>query len=191
MLDFEADVPDLKKYRDRVELMRTPTNLRKPLDENESNKFEFAHLADQIYLDHAANTIYMSSLIKAYQEKLVASLFSNPHSQSQSGQYTSALVSSIREKILTHLLDTSSSEYDLVFVANATAGLKLLAECIRPECFAYLIDNHTSVIGMREMTSSNHADVYCVSQSIINDNNEDDYLTFKLVKSKSDKSNKM
>lgn len=177
MLDFEDDVPDLKKYRDRVESMRTP------------NKFEFAHLADQIYLDHAANTIYMSSLIKSYQERLAASLFSNPHSQSQSGQHTSALVSSIREKILTRLLDTSSSEYDLVFVANATAGLKLLAECIRPECFAYLVDNHTSVIGMREMTSNDHADVFCVSQSI--NDNENDYLTFKLVKSKSDKSTKM
>lgn len=186
MLKFEENY-DLKNYRDRIELMRSP--------EPQANRttrdvpFEFPHLGNQIYLDHAANTIYMSSLIRSYHERLVShtnaatwSLFSNPHSQSQSGQYTGSLVDATREKILTYLLDTNSSEYDLVFVANATAGLKLLGECVRPGCLAYLADNHTSAIGMRELTESN-ADVYCISSN--NDHsdndNDDDNLIFKLI----------
>lgn len=145
---------------------------------------EFAHLGDQVYLDHAANTIYAASLIEDYKQKLTDpsnwSLFSNPHSQSQSAQYTRAYIKMIREKILSKLFNTSSSQYDIVFVQNATYGLKLLAESFQFEtelddssnsdttgsCFAYLNDNHTSVIGMREIVWSRYpsTEVYCVME---------------------------
>lgn len=165
---------DVKKYRDQMESFRSPKH----------ESYEFSHLSNQIYLDHAANAIYMSSLIKSYQNRLLDSdsnewcLFSNPHSRSQSGEYTSSLVESIREKVLSVLFETSSVDYDLVFVANATAGLRLLGESLRPACLAYLADNHTSVIGMREIESNTC--VYCAHED------HNGMFTFKLVKSSSE-----
>lgn len=151
MLDSDLE----KQYRNQIESMRS------------MNHSEFFHLSDQVYFNHAANTIYLSSLIKAYHDKLTAnsnwSLFSNPHSQSQSGIYTNLLVDSIREKILANLFGTSSVEYDLVFVLNATAGLKLLGESFGADRLVYFLDNHTSVIGMREIGT--YSEVYCVNQN--------------------------
>lgn len=84
------------------------------------------------------------------------------------------------------LFNTNPNEYDVVFVMNATHGLKLLAETFnfnevtekdykdatsdqKPFCsyFAYLIDNHTSVIGLREIVWSNHplTQTYCLFES--------------------------
>jgi molybdenum cofactor sulfurtransferase len=105
-------------------------NLRN-LKENESES-EFEHLRNEIYLDHAANAIYMQSLIKDYYHKLAKSnyssmnfLFSNPHSKHQSGLYTNFLVEQTRNKIL-KLFNTVDSEYDVVFVSNATQGINNL-----------------------------------------------------------------
>jgi len=60
-----------------------------------NNSAEFSHLFNKVYLDHAANAIYMNSLIKDYHDKLtnqnlhekdlVSSFFSNPHSHNLSG----------------------------------------------------------------------------------------------------------
>jgi molybdenum cofactor sulfurtransferase len=157
---------------------------------------EFAHLADQIYLDHAANAIYTSSTIDAFKKKITAashrdssssswSLFSNPHSHSQSAQYTSMCIELTREKILRKLFNTNSSEYDLVFVHNATHALRLLAESFcfedtvsdlnddsgdddqKAARFVYLSDNHTSVVGVREIVwqKRHRVDVYCLNES--------------------------
>jgi molybdenum cofactor sulfurtransferase len=87
----------------------------------------------------------------------------------------------VRQKIL-DLFNTSQNEYDVVFVMNATHGLKLLAETFNfnevieiDDCkseesshqssyFAYLNDNHTSVIGLREIVWYNHplTETYCL-----------------------------
>ena len=158
---------DLNKYRCQIESMRSG-------DQN-----EYPHLNKQVYLDHAANAIYPASLIRAYERRLTSSdnwsLFSNPHSHSQSAAYTTTLVDSVREKILSSLFESSSKDYDLVFVSNATAGLKLLGECFKPDCLAYFLDNHTSVIGMREIIEPN-SHVLCVSEGLDGD------LQFKVVK---------
>ena len=138
---------------------------------------EFAHLNQKIYLDHAANTIYMKSLIHDYYLKLTdsTSLFSNPHSHSESGIYTHNYVNLTRQNVL-NLFKTSSNEYELIFVSNATNGLKLLAETFQfssgsvgdqKASFAYLNDNHTSVIGMRELAwSRGYCDVFCVYEDL-------------------------
>lgn len=157
---------------------------------------EFAHLAGEVYLDHAANAIYPSSLISEYSKKLTDetcqgtwSLFSNPHSQSQSGAYTSLRVQLTREKILRRLFNTDNGEYEVVFVNNATAGLKLVAENFRftsgSSCFAYVMDNHTSVVGMREIAWSNGCRVYC----LIEDENQLEKFNSKLVERKLDSPN--
>lgn len=152
----------------------------KTLRLNKDNNGEFAHLSDQVYLDFAANSIYMASLVQEYTNKLIKnepiSLFSNPHSHSQSGIYTNLYVDTTRQKVL-NMLNSNQNEYDVVFVMNATQGLKLLAESFNFDLdeqteigessnFAYLNDNHTSVIGMREIVWKNSPDtnIYCVNE---------------------------
>lgn len=180
-----------------------------------SDSNEFNNLKNQIYLDYAANSIYPSSLIKQYYEKLTIhdessgswSLFSNPHSHSQSGFYTNLFTQSTRQKIL-GLFNTNLNEYDVVFVQNATSGLKLLIEsfnfgrfdsskvssepCSKPY-FAYLNDNHTSVIGLREivwslrsgvdvhfLTENESCEGFFDSKLIENFNNNQQYLNSAL-----------
>jgi molybdenum cofactor sulfurtransferase len=56
-------------------------------------------------------------------------------------------------RILQHF-DTTPEEYTVVFTSGCTAALKLLAESFQfgdEAEFAYHYDNHTSVIGMREI----------------------------------------
>lgn len=137
------------------------------------NSDEFDNLKNVTYLDHAANALYMKSLIHDYycqltssngHSRLTTSLFSNPHSQSESGLYTNLLVNLTRQKILS-LFNTNLNEYDVVFVSNATHACKLIAEifdfCDR-SVFAYLNDSHTSVIGMREIAKCKEANIYCL-----------------------------
>ena len=98
---------------------------------------EFDHLGDEVFLDHAANGIYMSSLIKDFYEKCTSSenngklststFFTNPHSHNQSGSYTKLFIDVTRQKLL-RLFNTSQNEYDVVFVQNATYVLKDLTE---------------------------------------------------------------
>jgi selenocysteine lyase/cysteine desulfurase len=163
----DTDKKPVEKYTAQMEGLRS------------ADSSEFAHLSDQIYLDHAANAVYMASAVEAFTRKLTSktvstagwSLFSNPHSHSQSAQYTGMCIELIREKILQTLFNTNSREYDLVFVHNATQALKLVAESFNfggdGARFVYLSDNHTSVVGMREIVwqkRSPRVGVYCLNE---------------------------
>ncbi|UKZ79228.1 hypothetical protein TrVFT333_006978 [Trichoderma virens FT-333] len=77
--------------------------------------------------------------------------------QSPLGSSPSQLSSSRIDQVRVHLLDffkADPDQYDLVFVANATAGVKLVVEGMRSlpggYVFAYHQACHTSVIGARE-----------------------------------------
>ena len=150
---------------------------------------EFDHLGDEVFLDHAANGIYMSSLIKDFYEKCTSSenngklststFFTNPHSHNQSGSYTKLFIDVTRQKLL-RLFNTSQSEYDVVFVQNATYALKVLAESFsfistvktgqksqKAPIFAYLNDNHTSVMGMRDLVAqSSNCKIFCLFETL-------------------------
>ena len=74
----------LNQYIEQIEKFRS------------SDNSEFSHLSKKIYLDHAANGIYMNSLIKDYHDQLtkrnkhdqdlLSTFFSNPHSHNLSGK---------------------------------------------------------------------------------------------------------
>lgn len=57
-------------------------------------------------------------------------------------------------------LGANPDDFDLVFVSNATAGLKLVAECIREQdggfWYGYHRDAHTSLVGVREYAAEHH-----------------------------------
>ena len=148
------------------------------------------------YLDHAGTTLYCQSQLEAYHKELTTSLFGNPHSRSDSSQLTSNAVEETRNLTLSHF-NTDNDTYSVVFTAGATASLKLLAETFawkktvksknhfiyvgdnidennkvvghNESVFCYLEDDHTSVLGMREVAIEKGASVVCFrEQDIIN-----------------------
>jgi molybdenum cofactor sulfurtransferase len=119
----------------------------------------------RIYLDHGGTTIYSRSLIEAFSEKMMYNLYGNPHSASDPAKLSGHAVDSIREKAL-HFFKADPEHFDLVFTANATAAIKLVAESFRDLAsassvsgnfwYGYHKDAHTSIVGVRECTNGNH-----------------------------------
>ncbi|KAI1706392.1 aminotransferase class-V domain-containing protein [Ditylenchus destructor] len=133
----------------------------------------------RVYLDHAGATLPSSELLKSVAESLTITdlCLGNPHSRHYSGQSTTSLIENARNRILGYF-GVSSSSYVVVFTANATAALKLVAENFNfgstsgskdfrvsenlveeihgteyPSTLMMLRDSHTSVVGMRNVAS--------------------------------------
>ncbi|TDZ13042.1 Molybdenum cofactor sulfurase [Colletotrichum spinosum] len=113
---------------------------------------------DSVYLDHAGATLYSKSLIDRFSADLLGNLLGNPHSASTPSQYTTSRIEDVRLRLLDHF-NADPEDFDLVFVANATAGIKLVSEAFRslPNGFhfAYHEACHTSIVGVREEALSN------------------------------------
>ena len=94
-------------------------------------------------------------MIEAFSHTLTSNLFGNPHSLSASSQLSTRRIDDIRLRAL-RFLNADPDEFDLVFVANATAAIKLVAEALRDSSphgfwYAYHSDAHTSLVGVREL----------------------------------------
>lgn len=119
------------------------------------------------YLDHAGTTIYAQSLVLQISEDLSSNLFGNPHSASPSSELSSIRVENVRSRVL-RFFKADPDQFDLVFVANATAAIKLVADAFRdynhglaakgpPDFFYhYHRDCHTSLVGVRELATQAH-----------------------------------
>ncbi|KAI1146183.1 molybdenum cofactor sulfurase [Nemania diffusa] len=131
-------------YNDRIEAIR---------------KEEFPMLHDSIYLDHAGTTLYSKSLVDSFATEMVANLYGNPHSASASSQYTTLRIENVRHRVL-QFFNADPAEFDLVFVANATAGIKLVSDAFRgfPEGFNYCYHQacHTSLVGVRQEAENSY-----------------------------------
>jgi molybdenum cofactor sulfurtransferase len=108
---------------------------------------------DTTYLDHAGTTLYSKSLIDRFSADMVANLYGNPHSASNASQLTTRRIEDVRLRLL-QMFNADPHEFDVVFVANATAGIKLVMEAFRDQdggfWYGYHRDAHTSLIGVRE-----------------------------------------
>lgn len=94
-----------------------------------------------------------------------AHIFGNPHSQSPSSLHSTLRVESARFQAL-KFFGADPKYFDLIFVANATAAIKLVVECLsdyrREENgrtlqgyrYGYHADSHTSLVGAREISKS-------------------------------------
>ncbi|PGH04643.1 hypothetical protein AJ79_07040 [Helicocarpus griseus UAMH5409] len=118
---------------------------------------EYPSLRETTYLDHAGTTPYATSLIDAFSRELKDNLFGNPHSASASSQLSTRRVDDARLRVL-RFFNASPDDFDVVFVANATAGIKLVADALR-DCdvsgfwYGYHVDAHTSLVGVREVAT--------------------------------------
>jgi len=116
-------------------------------------------LSGTTYLDHAGTTLYSKSLIDAFSADMMSSLLGNPHSASTSSQLSTRRIEDVRLRVL-QLFNADPDLFDLVFVANATAGIKLVMEGFREEksgfWYGYHGDSHTSLVGVRESAGAGH-----------------------------------
>lgn len=91
-------------------------------------------------------------------------LYGNPHSANEPAKQSGEVVDGVREKTL-RFLGADPKHFDLVFVANATAGIKLVADAFRDLAektttrsfwYGYHKESHTSLVGVRELTNGDH-----------------------------------
>lgn len=115
------------------------------------------------YLDHSGTTIYARSLVEAFARDMTSNLYGNPHSANTPAERSGHVVDTVRIKAL-EFLGADPAHFDLVFVANATAGIKLVADSFRDLSektksgsfwYGYHKDCHTSLVGVREFTKGN------------------------------------
>ncbi|KAI0139796.1 pyridoxal phosphate-dependent transferase [Pestalotiopsis sp. NC0098] len=109
-------------------------------------------------------TIYAKSTVEQFTQKMLLNLYGNPHSENLPAQRSGAVVDEVRAKTL-QFLGADPKHFDLVFVANATAAVKLVAESFRDLAeksregrfwYGYHRDSHTSLVGVREYTHGRH-----------------------------------
>jgi len=91
--------------------------------------------------------------MERFAADMMSNLLGNPHSASPSSQLSTNRIEDTRLKALS-FFNADPNQFDLIFVANATAGIKLVMEALR-ECdggfnYGYHRDAHTSLIGVRE-----------------------------------------
>ncbi len=115
---------------------------------------EFARLDDtgEVYLDYTGSAIPGRSLLTAYQHLLETGPFGNPHSVHLASRRSAALIEDARAAVL-EFFGADAATHAVIFTANATAAIKLVAEGYRfsPSCgLALTADNHNSVNGIRE-----------------------------------------
>lgn len=91
--------------------------------------------------------------MESFSSEITSTLYGNPHSGSSPSQLSTARIEDVRMNLMS-FFGADPEEYDLVFVANATAGVKLVIDGMRSQPggwhYAYHEACHTSLIGARE-----------------------------------------
>lgn len=95
----------------------------------------------------------------SFSKDMMSNLLGNPHSASSSSQLSTRRIDDIRLRVL-RFFDADPDLFDLVFTANATAGIKMVMEAFRENkqgfWFGYHMDSHTSLVGVREAAMAGH-----------------------------------
>lgn len=113
-------------------------------------------------------------MITRFSSLLLSSLYGNPHSFNTPAKLSGDLVDSIRLKTL-GFLGADPAHYDLVFTANATAAIKLVADSFRDLAdqsrsksfwYGYHRDAHTSLVGVRELTSPSEGRCFASDEEV-------------------------
>jgi molybdenum cofactor sulfurtransferase len=120
---------------------------------------EYPQLAYTTYLDHAGTTLYPQSAIQSFARDMTDNLYGNPHSASASSSLSTAVVDEVRKEVLRRF-SAPADQFDIVFVPNATAAIKLVAQAFQDQergfWYGYHRDAHTSLVGVRELAQNGH-----------------------------------
>ncbi|KAF4455401.1 hypothetical protein F53441_2190 [Fusarium austroafricanum] len=99
-----------------------------------------------------------------YPNMAQGNLWGNPHSENLPAKLSGEMIDNIRAKTL-DFLGADPEHFDLVFVANATAAIKLVSDAFRDIgektptkafWYGYHKEAHTSIIGIRALSSSDY-----------------------------------
>ena len=120
----------------------------------ELRKREFSRLDEQhhTYVDYTGSALYGVSQLHAHQALLLGGIYGNPHSESPASRKSTAAIDRVRDIVL-RFLGVDASTHAVIFTANATAAIKLVAESypFAPGTKCVLsVDNHNSMNGVRE-----------------------------------------
>ncbi|GAA5885063.1 hypothetical protein JCM6882_007214 [Rhodosporidiobolus microsporus] len=128
---------------------------------------EWPALRAETYLDHAASPPAPLTPVQRFASTLATTLLTNPHSASPSGTATSSAIDVVRGRVLTELFGVKKERldrWDVVFTAGgATQGIRLVGDAWgwrkkeemsgRPG-LSYLVESHTSLVGLRGIALS-------------------------------------
>lgn len=126
------------------------------LDDLRRRDFQRLDAGGQVYLDYTGGCLYPASLVQQHAELLQQLVLGNPHSQNPTSLAATHLVEQARDDVL-DFFRADPEEYLVIFTANASGALKLVAESypFTPDgCFVLAADNHNSVHGIREYARS-------------------------------------
>ena len=121
-----------------------------------------------VYADYAGCPPVPPGLVRAclgrLEEQLARGVLRNPHSERvEAGGGTSSTLSSSSSIVDALRVETlrycraSSREYVFVLTSGATAGCRIVGEVFGVDEFAYLVDNHTSVVGVSGVAGRSRA----------------------------------
>lgn len=137
--------------------------MRAALDAGALRAHEFARLdaGGVVYLDYTGAALYPASLVRRDARRLATRVLGNPHSESLPSSESTEALDEARRRTL-RLLDADPAEYDVVFTANATGAIRIVAEAFPFTNGSRLVlsaDNHNSVNGLRVAASRRGASI--------------------------------
>ncbi|HUJ12643.1 MAG TPA: aminotransferase class V-fold PLP-dependent enzyme [Thermoanaerobaculia bacterium] len=115
---------------------------------------EFSRLDEQrhTYADYTGSALYGASQIRAHYALVAEGIFGNPHAESPASRASTEAIDRVRDIVL-RFFDADASTHEVIFTANASAAIKLVAESYPFDSArgcVLSIDNHNSVNGIRE-----------------------------------------
>ncbi|MFF0233739.1 aminotransferase class V-fold PLP-dependent enzyme [Micromonospora sp. NPDC005254] len=137
------------------------------IDELRATEYQHLDRHGQVYLDYAGAGVTAQAQVRAHHDRLLASLYGNPHSESPTSVAAGSLVESTRRAVL-DFFHADPAEYAVVFTPNASGACRLVGEAydFGPAApFALTWDNHNSVNGIREYARAADAPVRYVPLS--------------------------
>ena len=114
---------------------------------------EFSRLdrTGHVYLDYTGSALYPASIVRRHGRLMAGTVLGNPHAESGPSRASTAAIETARRLTL-RLFDADPAVYDVVFTANASGAIRLLAEAFPFTAGSRLVltaDNHNSVNGLR------------------------------------------
>lgn len=136
------------------------------------------------YLDYTGSSVYTNSQLDAVFKDLRGHVYGNPHSANPSSTLASERVEEARDAVLKYF-NADPAEYQIVFTRSATEALKIVGETYpwgpRSE-FAYLRENHNSVLGVREYAMAKGGRFHAINETSVEawvrDSSGDDVTRF-------------
>src|SRR3954462_9271812 len=129
-------------------------NLRDEIFFTELRAEEFSRpdAAGHAYLGCTGSALYAERQVRAHASFVARSVLGNPHSENPASRQSTRLIDEARARVL-RFVDAPADEYAVIFTANASAAIKLVAESFpfgKNASLVLVADNHNSINGIRE-----------------------------------------